>query len=364
MMLNRLYLPLILLCLLWVQACDMAETAKRRENLPKAKGAPGEILVVMDSAMWRGEIGSEIRQIFHDLVPGLPREEAMFNLNYVDPIDFKSILRTNRNLLFVTVLDDPGKGNRRLRATFTEESVSMINEDPSLFMLRKQDQYAQGQNVLHLFGATQGELLENLRNNREQLQQFFDEIERKRTYESLYGSRNEKGIERQLQEVHGCNLSIPYGYAIAMDHEAFIWIRNYSRDIDKSIIVAHVPYTHREQFSLDSLIAIRERVMRPYVLYKDDDPESYVVTETFHMDVEHREINLNGNYAVQLRGLWKLNKYTMGGPFIGYALVDQTNNRLYYIEGFFYGPGVAQREHMRELDTILRTFSFTAGQPG
>ena len=363
-MFARTFLPLALICLHFAAGCDLKETASRRENLPRAKGAPGEILVVMDSLMWRGPVGAEIRKTFHDLVPGLPREEPMFNLNYVDPINFKSILRTARNLLFVTVLDDTGRGNRRLKATFTDESIAMIEDDPDLFMFGKREQYAQGQNVLHLFGATSGELMKNIDTNRATLQQYFEEIERRRTYDALYASRPERGIERQLESAFGCRMSIPYGYAISMEHPGFIWIRNFSRDIDKNLIISYVPYTHTEQFGLDSLIAIRERIMKPYVLYKDDDTESYVITETYHMDVERGEINLNGNYAVQLRGLWKLNKYTMGGPFVSYAIADPNTNRLYYIEGFFYGPGVSQREHMRELGTILKTFNLPSRDPG
>jgi hypothetical protein len=46
----------------------------------------------------------------------------------------------------------------------------------------------------------------------------------------------------------------------------------------------------------------------------------------------------------------------MGGPFISYSLVDEELNRIYYIEGFLYSPGKAQRDLVRELETILSTF--------
>ena len=50
----------------------------------------------------------------------------------------------------------------------------------------------------------------------------------------------------------------------------------------------------------------------------------------------------------------------MGGPYVGYALVDQPKGRLYYIEGFAFAPGKDKREIMRELDTILSTFKTSA----
>jgi Domain of unknown function (DUF4837) len=57
-----------------------------------------------------------------------------------------------------------------------------------------------------------------------------------------------------------------------------------------------------------------------------------------------------------MRGLWKTNTSTMGGPFVSYALVDEAAGQFYYIEGFLYSPGKEQRPMMRELETILYTF--------
>ena len=112
-------------------------------------------------------------------------------------------------------------------------------------------------------------------------------------------------------------------------------------------------------FTLDSLLSLRTEVSKPYILYKPEDPESYLLTETDNFDVTRREINFKGRYAVDLKGLWKINKYYMGGPFISYTMVDESKNRLYYIEGFLFSPGKPQRDHMRELDTILKTFKIS-----
>jgi hypothetical protein len=59
---------------------------------------------------------------------------------------------------------------------------------------------------------------------------------------------------------------------------------------------------------------------------------------------------------MELRGLWRTNNKSMGGPFISYALVDQDRGLLYYIEGFTFSPGKPQREIIRELEAILKTF--------
>ena len=360
---NNLKSAFIFLSIFIVVSCNFRETARLKENLPKAQGRPGDILVVMDSAQWKGEVGSAIKGIFSQVVPGLPRNEPAFDLQYVDPLYFQSMFKLQRSIIFVTIIEDRSPGNQKLKSYFTTSSLKMIGENPKLFMHVKEDDFAQGQEILHLFGTSPQVLLDNVKGNEDMLRKIFLDVDRQRIYKALYNTPSVKGIEKHLEEKLQCSLKVPYGWDIGVENDRFMWIRNYSRDIDKNIFIGYVPYTHREQFSLDSLISIRERIIRPYILYKPEDPDSYMITETYHMDVLSNEVNFRDEYAVRLRGLWKLNKYTMGGPFVGYALVDEALGRLYYIEGFLYCPGTEQRDFMRELDVILNTFR-KSGQMG
>ena len=347
---------LFLLSFVYFSSCDLDKTAKMKSNLPKANGKPGEIIVVIDSAQWEGQVGAEVRAAFSGQVAYLPREEAMFSLNHIDPIDFKSILKLQKNIIFVTVLGDKSKGNRKLKTYFTKESLDMIEKDPSLFMYSKQDEFAKGQEVLHLFGETETILTDNISKNSKKLQKHFLDIEEKRMYKSLYTAKVVKGISKHIENKLGCTLKVPFGFEIALEDDNFIWLRNFSPDVDKSIFISWINYTSEDMFSLDSLLKLRTEISKPYILYKPEDLESYMLTETDNFNVSREEINFKGNYAINLRGLWKTNKYYMGGPFISYAMVDESTNRLYYIEAFLYSPGKAQRDHMRELDTILKTF--------
>jgi len=328
-----------------------------KSNLPKANGKAGQIIVVVDSAQWEGKVGEALRDTYHERVSFLPREESLFSLSHIDPLDFQSILKMQKNIVFVTVLSDKSRGSRKLKSFFTKESLDMIENDPSIFMYPKQDEFARGQEVLHLFGETEEILLANIAKNKEKLQKHFLDIEEKRLYQSLYTAKEEKGISKHIFEKLGCEIKVPLGFEIAMEAKDFVWLRNFSPDVDKSIYISWVDYTSENLFSLDSLLALRTEISKPYILYKPDDKESYMLAETDNFDVFRSEINFKNHYAVQLRGLWKVNKYYMGGPFLSYAMVDESSNRLYYIEAFLYSPGKPQRDHMRELATIARTFN-------
>lgn len=348
-----LFFFLAIVCL---SSCDLEKTAKMQSNLPKATGKPGEIIIVIDSAQWEGKVGAALKGTFHQPVPHIPREEQMFSLNQVDPRDFQSILKKQKNIIFVTVLGSNSKGNKRLKTYFTKESLKMIDEDSSLFMYPKKDEFARGQEILHLFGETEENLISNISKNKLKLQKHFLEIEEKRAYKALYSVKIEKGISKHIEDKLGCELKVPLGFEIAIEDDKFIWLRNFSPDVDKSIFISWVDYTSEEMFSLDSLLNLRTEISKPYILYKPEDLESYLLTETDNFDVFIDKINFKGQYAVVMKGLWKINKYYMGGPFISYAMVDESTNRLYYIEAFLFSPGKAQRDLMRELDTIIKTF--------
>jgi hypothetical protein len=48
----------------------------------------------------------------------------------------------------------------------------------------------------------------------------------------------------------------------------------------------------------------------------------------------------------------------MNGPFINYAILDQTNDRILVIEGFCYAPSKQKRDLMFELESIIKSVQF------
>lgn len=339
-----------------LSACDLDKTAKMKQNLPKASGKPGHIIVVIDSAQWKGAVGKKIRETFQSNVEYLPRQEPMFSLSQVGPLKFQSILKMQKNILIVTILGDHSKANRRLKTFFTKESLKLVAEDSSRFMFTKKDEFARGQEIVHLFSESPEILIHNIEANKSKLRQYFLDLEAKEIYHGLYDVKYEKGISNHIREKFGCDLKVPLGYDIAMEDDKFVWLRDFTPDIDKSVFISWVDYTSESLFSQDSLLNLRTELSKPYIRYKPTDPDSYMLTETEHFDVFRKELNYNGHYAVQINGLWKTNKYYMGGPFVGLAMVDNSSNRLYYIEGFLYSPGKEQRDLMRELETAIKTF--------
>ena len=204
------------LCLL-----SCSQTGENKENLPVARGAFGEILLVMDSAKWKGEIGEELRKIFRAPIPGLPQEEPMYSLHYINPFSLNDLLRNSKNLIFVTTMQGKSQADRKLRSYFTKESMERINNNPELFMYSKQDEFARGQQILHLFGQNAESLLANLKEHPQEIRGFFDKAERERLEKKLF-AQPEEGIQNALKEKHNFTIKVPFGYDIAKNEDTFV----------------------------------------------------------------------------------------------------------------------------------------------
>lgn len=339
--------------------------SEKGKNIPLATGLVGDLYVVMDSAQRKGVIGHLLDSFFQAEMPGLPREEPVFRIHWVDARRYNYVLKERRNLIFVTTLDRRSDGAAIVRRMFTAESLETIRNSPDDFFSTRSDVNARSQEVAFVYGPDEATLARNLRAHGEQMVAYFNLKERKRQTQALFKSGQMKGITDILIRDFSCALKIPFGYKLAYQQPDFLWVRQINPRDDKDIFVSRKPYTSQDDFSLKNLIAFRDEVCRKHLFADPDETESYLMTETTvpYIPVTADTVNFNGRFAVQLRGLFRSHTPGVGGPFIGFAVVDEATQQFYYIEGFTISPGREQREIMRELETILYTFQTSKELP-
>ena len=125
----------------------------------------------------------------------------------------------------------------------------------------------------------------------------------------------------------------------------------------KDILIYSYPYTAQEQFSNDSIIAVRNEVMGRLV--SAQVAGSHMGTEYKHFPPVSRQVaalrdTVGGFYAIETRGLWKiLDGEAMGGPFVSLTRLDQVNARVVTAETFLFAPGQKKRNAMRQCEAIL-----------
>ena len=354
-------LLLISLAALFLYGCGIGPGSEIPSDLkPKASSEPGEIILVMDSLHWGSPLGDEIRDTFRPMTPGLPRPEPLFTVRYIRPLDFRSILKYAENIIIVSILENNSAGSKRVKSFFTPSSLKQIYEDSSKFLYTKKEEWARGQEVMYLYAKNESILSEHLRKNRSKLQDHFNNIERRRAEESLYKAKELTEVGNLLLRNHDFTIRIPFGWRIDFEDKNvnFIWLRNPGIIVDKNLWIYYKDYENQDEFN--DIISLRNSVTKEYI-YDDKvtNDTSYVVVET-HVKPIIKKITLNQRFAVEARGLWKTNNLSMGGPFLSYVFVDETLNRLYYVDGFVYSPSKPQREYMREMETIMRTFKTKA----
>lgn len=344
-----------------LSACN--GTGDRSRNLPKAAGASGDIYLFMDSAQWKGKVGQVMDSIFNQEMTGLPREEGIFRMSYVDPRKMNFVLKQRRNLIFLTTLDKSSTGHQVVRSLLTEEQLKAIAADSSKFIQTYNDVYAKDQEVMFLFAQTEEQMVSKLTKNSQKLINFFDKAERDRLNATLFNNGTVKGVTTWLEKNFQVKMTIPFGYKLVQNESDFVWVRQINSADDRDIFIARTDYTSVDQFKKENLVKFRDEIAKKYLFEDPEKPNTYLVTETEipYKPITTREVNFNGNYAVEIRGLWRTNTHSMGGPFLAYALTDKATGKFFYVEGFVYGPSKDLREMMRQMETVLWTFKTEAG---
>lgn len=72
-----------------------------------------------------------------------------------------------------------------------------------------------------------------------------------------------------------------------------------------------------------------------------------------------KNVDIDGQFAIETRGLWRTKGDFMGGSFINYTIFDENNNQRIMLDAFLYAPDSKKRNLVLELESILRTLKIT-----
>lgn len=362
-MMKRLfqYALLSTLSLLTLGGCSgegAGEGSRDSQYLPKAQGQEREIYVVIDSALYASEVGALIRDIYASPLPGLLKDEPWFKLRQINPLGITETLKRQRNLIFVTTLDGQGRQANKMKSYFSQASLDSIETDSRRYRMISKDEFAKGQEIIYLFGNTEQELIDNLEKNIKPLRNYMVNKTLGIIQKEIRQNRD-AGIVKELKEDRGYSINVPKGFYIAREFDDLVWLRQPDQKIDKSIFIYTIPYTDAKSFDRERIMSLRDSVTKEY-LYDIDKRDLFYEIEPL-VPLYTEEFDFNGKYAVETRGMWKLNDQSVGGPFISYMFVDEGTNQLYYIDGFLVAPGQDKVEDLFQLEAIMGTFETEKG---
>ncbi|MCF8360113.1 MAG: DUF4837 family protein [Prolixibacteraceae bacterium] len=317
-------------------AAALFSCSNRTQNsmMKNVTGKAGELVVVINKDIWEGETGTAMFDILSQPHLGLPQEEPVFDVINIPPEAFGEIFKTTRNLLLTSVKP----GNDSTGVTFNRNV------------------YAHTQALVSIKAKNARELNELFRQNSDRIIGFFLKAEKDRI-KMNYSKYHEEVVRKATEEKFGFTINVPPGFKVAEETEDFMWIRYETPDISQGIFVYTYPYESDSTFTVDFLKAQRNIFLKHNVPGPTEG--SYMTTEN-DLPLLLNMIRKNGNFAAEMRGLWRVENDFMGGPFISLSILDLLNNRIVTLDGFVYAPGKDKRNLLWQIEAMINSVEFVS----
>ncbi len=321
---------LYLTAIFFFLACDGLN--EREKILPPISGKYGEVLVVVDTSFENHETGRAIREIFLAPQVGLPQMETQFRMSTVSPGAFKSILKRGRNIFKLNI-----KASHKVDLKIVK------------------DVWAKGQLLIQLYAPDDETASRILRKNSQTIRDYFNEEEIKRL-QNQHRVKVQKDLKSELIKKYQLSIDLPPSYALMDSLRDGFWIKKEMKvgehQVMQTLFCSLRNYQSDSVFTSSEMISQRNKFTKKMI--KGARQGSYVkVYDEYKPD--NKELNMAGIYAMEYRGLWKMENDFMGGPFLHYTLVDEVNMKVIELDGFVYAPKFNKREYLREIEAILKT---------
>ncbi|MDE2771213.1 MAG: DUF4837 family protein [Bacteroidota bacterium] len=330
---------------------------------PNASGVDGQITVVIDSALWRGDVGDAVRDHVGGAIETLPAIEPEFDLEAIGLTSRAAfeMVQDRKNVLFVGLIDnDATPESQYLSTIFGADSLREMILGGSPALVARPNNWRRSQLVYYLAAGSPDDLTSSIEQYSEQIRYHFNEAERARLHMNMFDIGRQRGLEQTLMDRHGFAVHGQHDFFVAIDTTQFVWLRRVLSDTWRSMFVYYEEDGNPENLTAEWIVLARDALTQRYI----------GGTAGGWIEVDRRrpmtatEINFNDRYAIEFRGLWhmvgeengRIFPFGMGGPFVSYAFYDEPTRRLYLIDGMVFAPNYSKREFVRQMEVIAYTF--------
>ncbi|MBE6213698.1 MAG: DUF4837 family protein [Rikenellaceae bacterium] len=324
-----------------MSACKSFNTLSSGET---AQGRPYELILVCGQPQWQSELGDTLRYFLQQPVAELPTYEPMFDVMRIMPNNFKSLTKTHRNIVVVNVDKE-----------FTEPSISVrynVTAKPQVFVTIK--------------GPDTESVAAYVGENGNNIVQVLEKAERDRTiaYAQRYASQPLKEL---IRNTFGVEMNISDDYKLRTQSPDMVWISQEFPTASQGFFIYKYPYEGEQSLSAKALVKARNRFASRIPGPKEG---SYMTTvnkipdetglEYIPYTPEYRTMRIGSQPWIEMVGLWDVENYFMGGPYVSYTTVNSRTNEVITIDCYVYSPKVEKRNMLRELQALVHLIDFNA----
>ena len=135
----------------------------------------------------------------------------------------------------------------------------------------------------------------------------------------------------------------------------FMWIRKETQHNSEGLIIYTYDFVDTLAFNKERIISFQNSMTEEYIPGPSEG--SYMTVAKEYSPILSKQIDFKGMFAVETRGLWRLEGDFMGGPFVNYTFVDQKSNKVITIIGYVYAPNAPKRDMMIQMESIVYSYS-------
>lgn len=312
--------------LIFFSACS---GGKKGVFTPTSSGRAYEIIVVADPGLWERPAGRALFDVLDSDVPGLPQAERSFRIMFTSPTNYDATLKLIRNIIIVEV-------NKDLYTT-------------PKFQYAK-DVYAAPQSILTIQAPDEASFAKFVTENTQVIIDFFTHAEMNRQISVLKENHSDY-ISTKVKSMFDADVWVSGELTSTKQGENFFWAGTNSATGDQNFVIYTYPYTDKDTFTKKYFVHKRDSVMKINIPGAREG--MYMVTDSLMTDV--RPISVQGDYALEVRGLWRVKGDFMGGPFVSHVRLDRANKRIVVSEIFIYSPDKLKRNLVRQMEASLYT---------
>jgi len=327
---------------------------------PVAYGKINELVLVGDKSIWEGPVGDTIRYYLSSAYIILPQPEPILDIRFYEPKDLTEVAgrKKFRSYLFVgDFSDETSPTTSMMKKDIGSEAVYRADSDPTFNVSVGSNKWAKDQLLIYQFAKNQNELIDNIRKNAATILKRVNAHDDEIVEANIYQGGVNGELVSLVQAKMGVTLKVPYDYFLAMEDSTsnVIWLRKETDFLTSGIFIKKFPYESQEQLTKAGI----KGQLNKLGLYVSTEVEgTYKHINDVDLPMYATNMQLDGKFVVETRGIWEMVDDYMGGPFMSFSILNPEKNEILLVEGFVHAPGKEKRDYMQQLKHIFGTLKF------
>lgn len=339
-----------------LSACAPDAVQRSLEPAKIAFGKINRINVICDKEIWESHIGDSLEFYYGAAYPILPQPEPIFDLRHMTMEDLRKdpLRKELRTYLVIGDLsNEASETSALIRQDVGQEKIGAALSEDGYGNSVAKNRWAKGQMIVYLYADSEEKLVDNILNSYSAVAKRLHQADEKIIEATTFFNGENVSLAGEVRTLMDVQMRIPEEFKAAIKEPDLVWLRRETSEASSNILLSRVPYTDEAQLTREGIKAIRNQIGKEYI--SSTLPDTYMRINDVDLPLVVETTRINGDYALEARGIWDIVNDFMGGAFVSYLVYDPGKAELLFMDAFVHAPGKEKRDLMQQMDYILKT---------